>query len=87
MSPVRRGIRLVLRRRVFSGGSLVDDYFGGCSGLAAEEAPGGVAGAFEPQAHLGVGGHPVFPDDAVAAAPSAGADGVLAVAVLGYQGG
>ncbi len=54
---------------------------------SAEQAPGGVALAFEPEAHLGVGSHPVLADDAVASSPSAGDGGVLAVAVLGYQGG
>ena len=69
------------------GATGVDDDLRGCSVLAAQEAPGGVAGAFEPQAHLGVGGHLVLPDDAVASPPPAGAGGVLAVAVVGDPGG
>ena len=65
----------------FSGGSGVDDHFGRCAGLAAEEAPDGVSGAFEPEAHLGVDAHPVVADDVVASTPSAGVGGVLAVGV------
>ena len=75
---LRGGHAVGLETAGFCGGSGIDDHFGGCSVHSAEESPDRVAGAFEAEAPLGVGGHPVFADDAVASSPSARVGGVLA---------